>query len=202
MSTQIPLSALSGLPEGFAACRLLTSVEAAQLLGVPVATLRTWRSRRRGYGPRSSGRRQHPLPTSRSAVVDRPTRREPRRQHTRRNRDVAARQGPARRSPPTHPTAEALQSVSFERNRPPRPRLRPLTEANRLLPPRRRSTGRYELMARNSLQPGEIGRSAPSRSGRASGARTPPSVTDPAPKHGAASPGARRRLPAERWSTS
>ncbi|WP_310964142.1 helix-turn-helix domain-containing protein [Nocardioides terrisoli] len=31
--------------------RLLTSNEAAAILGVPVATLRTWRSRRRGYGP-------------------------------------------------------------------------------------------------------------------------------------------------------
>ena len=31
--------------------RLLTSDEAAEVLRVPVATLRTWRSRRRGYGP-------------------------------------------------------------------------------------------------------------------------------------------------------
>ncbi|MDP3966662.1 MAG: helix-turn-helix domain-containing protein [Nocardioides sp.] len=38
---------------GLADHRLLTSHEAALLLGVPVATLRTWRSRRRGYGPRA-----------------------------------------------------------------------------------------------------------------------------------------------------
>lgn len=31
--------------------RLLTSDEASAVLAVPVATLRTWRSRRRGYGP-------------------------------------------------------------------------------------------------------------------------------------------------------
>jgi predicted DNA-binding transcriptional regulator AlpA len=43
----------AGLSEGLAAYRLLTSDEAALLLGVPVATLRTWRSRRRGYGPRA-----------------------------------------------------------------------------------------------------------------------------------------------------
>lgn len=43
----------AALPEGLAAYRLLTSDEAALLLGVPVATLRTWRSRRRGYGPRA-----------------------------------------------------------------------------------------------------------------------------------------------------
>lgn len=34
-----------------AAYRLLSSAEAAAVLAVPVATLRTWRSRRRGYGP-------------------------------------------------------------------------------------------------------------------------------------------------------
>ena len=53
MSTQIASPARSGLPEGLAEHRLLTSDEAALLLGVPVATLRTWRSRRRGYGPRA-----------------------------------------------------------------------------------------------------------------------------------------------------
>jgi len=41
------------LPSGLDVHRLLTSDEAALLLGVPVATLRTWRSRRRGYGPRA-----------------------------------------------------------------------------------------------------------------------------------------------------
>ena len=53
MSIQSVSSALPALPEGLAAYRLLTSDEAALLLGVPVATLRTWRSRRRGYGPRA-----------------------------------------------------------------------------------------------------------------------------------------------------
>ena len=53
MSTQIASPVRSGLPEGLAEHRLLTSDEAALLLGVPVATLRTWRSRRRGYGPRA-----------------------------------------------------------------------------------------------------------------------------------------------------
>jgi hypothetical protein len=53
MSTEISPSSPSGLPEGLAGHRLLTSDEAALLLGVPVATLRTWRSRRRGYGPRA-----------------------------------------------------------------------------------------------------------------------------------------------------
>jgi predicted DNA-binding transcriptional regulator AlpA len=53
MSTQIAPAAPAGLPEGLADHRLLTSDEAALLLGVPVATLRTWRSRRRGYGPRA-----------------------------------------------------------------------------------------------------------------------------------------------------
>lgn len=53
MSTQIATPVPSGLPEGLAEHRLLTSDEAALLLGVPVATLRTWRSRRRGYGPRA-----------------------------------------------------------------------------------------------------------------------------------------------------
>ena len=43
----------SGLPEDLAAYRLLTSDEAALVLCVPVATLRMWRSRRRGYGPRA-----------------------------------------------------------------------------------------------------------------------------------------------------
>ncbi|MDQ4055123.1 MAG: helix-turn-helix domain-containing protein [Actinomycetota bacterium] len=45
--------ASAALPEGLAAYRLLTSDEAALLPGVPVATLRRWRSRRRGYGPRA-----------------------------------------------------------------------------------------------------------------------------------------------------
>lgn len=53
MSTKISHSVPSGLPEGLAEHRLLTSDEAALLLGVPVASLRTWRSRRRGYGPRA-----------------------------------------------------------------------------------------------------------------------------------------------------
>jgi len=53
MSTEISPSSPSGLPDGLAGHRLLTSDEAALLLGVPVATLRTWRSRRRGYGPRA-----------------------------------------------------------------------------------------------------------------------------------------------------
>ncbi len=44
---------VTGLPEDLAAYRLLTSDEAALLLCVPVATLRVWRSRRRGYGPRA-----------------------------------------------------------------------------------------------------------------------------------------------------
>ena len=39
------------VPEDLTAYRLLNSDEAAQVLAVPVATLRTWRSRRRGYGP-------------------------------------------------------------------------------------------------------------------------------------------------------
>ncbi|WP_310963905.1 helix-turn-helix domain-containing protein [Nocardioides terrisoli] len=34
-----------------ASYHLLTSDEAADILSVPVATLRTWRTRRRGYGP-------------------------------------------------------------------------------------------------------------------------------------------------------
>lgn len=46
-------SAAYGLPEDLASYRLLTSDEAALVLCVPVATLRTWRSRRRGYGPRA-----------------------------------------------------------------------------------------------------------------------------------------------------
>lgn len=37
--------------ESLAGYRLLTSDEAALVLCLPVATLRTWRSRRRGYGP-------------------------------------------------------------------------------------------------------------------------------------------------------
>ena len=53
MSTQTAPPAPAALPDGLAAYRLLTSDEAALLLGVPVATLRTWRSRRRGYGPRA-----------------------------------------------------------------------------------------------------------------------------------------------------
>jgi predicted DNA-binding transcriptional regulator AlpA len=53
MAIQIASPAPSGLPEGLADHRLLTSAEAALLLGIPVATLRTWRSRRRGYGPRA-----------------------------------------------------------------------------------------------------------------------------------------------------
>jgi len=48
-----PSASVASLPEDLAAYRLLTSDEAALLLGVPVATLRTWRSRRRGYGPRA-----------------------------------------------------------------------------------------------------------------------------------------------------
>ena len=48
--SDIPLpSATHGAPEDLAAYRLLTSDEAALVLAVPVATLRTWRSRRRGY---------------------------------------------------------------------------------------------------------------------------------------------------------
>jgi predicted DNA-binding transcriptional regulator AlpA len=53
MSIQTTSPDLAALPDGLAAYRLLTSDEAALLLGVPVATLRTWRSRRRGYGPRA-----------------------------------------------------------------------------------------------------------------------------------------------------
>jgi predicted DNA-binding transcriptional regulator AlpA len=53
MSTQTAAPAPAPLPEGVLACRLLTSDEAALVLGIPVATLRTWRSRRRGYGPRA-----------------------------------------------------------------------------------------------------------------------------------------------------
>jgi predicted DNA-binding transcriptional regulator AlpA len=53
MSIQSVSPTPPALPEGLAAYRLLTSDEAALLLGVPVATLRTWRSRRRGYGPRA-----------------------------------------------------------------------------------------------------------------------------------------------------
>lgn len=53
MSIQPVFPAPAALPEGLAAYRLLTSDEAASVLGVPVATLRTWRSRRRGYGPRA-----------------------------------------------------------------------------------------------------------------------------------------------------
>jgi hypothetical protein len=53
MSSQTASPAPAGLPEELAAYRLLTSDEAALLLAVPVATLRTWRSRRRGYGPRA-----------------------------------------------------------------------------------------------------------------------------------------------------
>ncbi|CUR54279.1 helix-turn-helix domain-containing protein [Nocardioides sp.] len=53
MSTHSGFPAPSGLPEEIASHRLLTSDEAAVVLGVPVATLRTWRSRRRGYGPRA-----------------------------------------------------------------------------------------------------------------------------------------------------
>ncbi len=41
----------AGVPDDLAAYRLLTSEEAAQVLCLPLATLRTWRSRRRGYGP-------------------------------------------------------------------------------------------------------------------------------------------------------
>jgi predicted DNA-binding transcriptional regulator AlpA len=52
MAIQIA-SPAADLPSGLDAHRLLTSDEAALLLGVPVATLRTWRSRRRGYGPRA-----------------------------------------------------------------------------------------------------------------------------------------------------
>lgn len=53
MSTRIANPVPSGLPEGLAEHRLLTSDDAALLLGVPVATLRTLRYRRRGYGPRA-----------------------------------------------------------------------------------------------------------------------------------------------------
>jgi hypothetical protein len=53
MSTFPLPSAVPGVPEELATYRLLTSAEAALLLAVPVATLRTWRSRRRGYGPRA-----------------------------------------------------------------------------------------------------------------------------------------------------
>ena len=49
MATSTPDLPSAGLNQ----FRLLTSDEAASLLGVPVATLRTWRSRRRGYGPRA-----------------------------------------------------------------------------------------------------------------------------------------------------
>jgi predicted DNA-binding transcriptional regulator AlpA len=52
MSLQLPASP-DGLSQTLATHRLLTSDEAAVLLAVPVATLRTWRSRRRGYGPRA-----------------------------------------------------------------------------------------------------------------------------------------------------
>jgi hypothetical protein len=53
MSSDLLTSAAQGLPEDLATYRLLTSDEAALVLCVPVATLRTWRSRRRGYGPRA-----------------------------------------------------------------------------------------------------------------------------------------------------
>jgi predicted DNA-binding transcriptional regulator AlpA len=53
MPSQTESPAPAALPDGLANYRLLTSDEAALLLGVPVATLRTWRSRRRGYGPRA-----------------------------------------------------------------------------------------------------------------------------------------------------
>ncbi len=52
MAIQIA-SPAADLPSGLDVHRLLTSDQAALLLGVPVATLRTWRSRRRGYGPRA-----------------------------------------------------------------------------------------------------------------------------------------------------
>src|SRR3954452_7285658 len=47
------LAPATRLPQDLAAYRLLTSDEAALVLCVPVATLRMWRSRRRGYGPRA-----------------------------------------------------------------------------------------------------------------------------------------------------
>ena len=53
MSTRTGAPASAALPERVLACRLLTTDEAVLVLGIPVATLRTWRSRRRGYGPRA-----------------------------------------------------------------------------------------------------------------------------------------------------
>lgn len=53
MSSYFSSSVADGPPEDLAAYRLLTSDEAALVLALPVATLRTWRSRRRGYGPRA-----------------------------------------------------------------------------------------------------------------------------------------------------
>lgn len=43
-----------GLPEELAPYRLLSSDEAARSIGFPVATLRTWRSRRPGFGPQGT----------------------------------------------------------------------------------------------------------------------------------------------------
>ncbi|MEP6814780.1 MAG: helix-turn-helix domain-containing protein [Marmoricola sp.] len=53
MAIQLASPVSTAQSEALAAYRLLTSDEAALLLGVPVATPRTWRSRRRGYGPRA-----------------------------------------------------------------------------------------------------------------------------------------------------
>lgn len=41
----------STVPSDLTGYRLLDSSEAAAVLGLPLATLRTWRSRRPGYGP-------------------------------------------------------------------------------------------------------------------------------------------------------
>ena len=159
MSTQIASPVPSGLPEGLAEHRLLTSDEAALLLGVPVATLRTWRSRRRGYGPRAvqvGGSIRYRLADLLAWIED----------HTE-NADGNVAEGiePSKRGktspadlPPHHPAATARPHHRFRRRRRPRISYRPLTAATLSPPSSWRSTRRHHLMARNPLHPGEIGK--------------------------------------------
>jgi len=51
--TPQPSAAQSALPPELHTYRPLSSKEAALLIGFPLATLRTWRSRRPGFGPRA-----------------------------------------------------------------------------------------------------------------------------------------------------
>lgn len=51
MATSLTPTHTSAVPSDLAGYRLLDSAEAAAILGLPLATLRTWRSRRPGYGP-------------------------------------------------------------------------------------------------------------------------------------------------------